>query len=134
MLLLVVVGGVLGFQALRPRDTSLGGGSSCELAVKTHQRVETIKTGRSIPTSSDYLESAHAIRRAAVTASADVAPSLHAIADAYGFLSTYFQGFDPSDEATYGIVEQHTAEIEREQARVDQADTDLTSWLDRSCR
>jgi len=134
ILVVVLVGGALGFQALRPHDAGLGGGSSCDLALKAHQRVASIKTGRPIATSSDYLDSAHAIRRAAVTASADVAPTLHAIADAYGFLSTYFTGFDPSDGSTYGVVELHAAEIERQQGLVDQADANLASWLDRSCR
>ena len=134
LLVLVLIGGAIGFQALRSDDGGLGGGSSCDLAVKAHQRVETIKAGRSIPTSADYGESALAIRKVAVTASTQVAPFLHAIADAYGQLSTYFRGFDPADEATYSIVELHTAEIERQQVLVDQADAGLLTWLDRSCR
>lgn len=133
ILALVIVGGLLGVQALRPREASLGGGSSCDIAVKARDRIETIKNGRAIPTAADYDESAHAIRRAAVTAPSDLAPALHAVADAYGLLSTYYQGFDPGDEGTYSIVEQRSAEIEREQAQVDVAEADIGRWLRRAC-
>jgi hypothetical protein len=133
ILVLVIAGGLVGVLALRPHEEGLGGGSACDQATKARQRIEGIKQGHAIPTATDYIETARAVRRAALTAPDDLAPAMHAVADAYGSLSKYYAGFDPSDESTYGIVEERGAEIERQQANVDVAEADIATWIKRTC-
>jgi len=92
-----------------------------------------VEESGTVPTAAVYDEAARSIRRAAVTAPAGVSPDLHAVADSYGQLGILFQGFDPADPSTYGIIEQRTPEIEREEARLDEASARVTAWLQATC-
>ena len=133
ILLLVAVGGAVGYVALTAGGSSLASGSACASVGRVHERVDSLATGQKVPVAADYTESARAVREVAVEAPDDIAPDVHSVADAYGLLATFFRGFDPADESTYSVVEQSTTEIERQLAQVEQADRRIAAWLGSRC-
>lgn len=110
-----------------------GPAGGCDGVRAAHERVQEVASGAEVPTTAEYTEAAQDLRRAATAAPPDVGHDLHALADAYGQLAAHLQGFDPADPATYDLVESRTPEIEREEARVDEAAARVDGWLRRSC-
>jgi hypothetical protein len=126
---------VLILAALAVRVTQEDGGPTggCQGIVDAAAMVDDVTHGDQVPTAETFTTAAQELRRTAVAAPGGVAADVHALADAFGQLGILHQGFDPADPATYGIVEQRAPDIEREEARVQQAIGAVTSWLDTTC-
>lgn len=133
ILLLVALGGFVGYLALSPGSSSLASGSACTTVGRVHELAVSLATGDKVPVALDYSEAARAVREVAVEAPDDIAPDVHSVADAYGLLATFFRGFDPADENTYSLVEQSTADIERQLAQAERADGRIATWLEARC-
>lgn len=132
-LLVAIVAILLAAVAVRFNQDDGDAAGGCDGVRAAAATVDRVELGGSVPTSSTYSEAAQELRRAAVAAPGGVAPDLHALADAYGQLGIVFQGFDPADPATYSLIERRTPEIEREEARVDEAAARVGTWLDETC-
>ena len=119
--------------AIRSIQDDGGARGGCDGVREAAQVVNRVELGGAVPTSETYSTAAQELRRSAVAAPGGVAPDLHALADAYGQLGIVFQGFDPEDGATYSVIEQRAPDIEREEARVDEAARRVTAWLEETC-
>lgn len=119
-----------GIRVLRDDGRSAGG---CEGVREVPSIVDRVELGGEVPTSGSYSDAATELREAAVAAPGGVAPDVHALADAYGQLGIVYQGFDPADAATYVLLEQRASDIEREEARVDEAAGRVAAWLEETC-
>ena len=133
ILLLVAAGGVVGYIALSPGDSRLARGAACTTVWWGPELTASLATGDEVPVAADYSDAARAVREVAVEAPDDVAPDVHSVADAYGLLATFFRGFDPADENTYAVIEQSTADIERQLAQAERADARIAVWLEARC-
>lgn len=126
----VLVLAAVGVRMSQEDDAVVGG---CDGVRHAHEQVVALEASREVPTADIYAATAQEVRRAAVAAPSAVSPHLHAVADAYGQLSIHFRGFDPADPSTYALIEQRTPEIEREEARVDEAAARVAAWLAETC-
>ena len=110
-----------------------GSAGTCDGVRRAADVVAGVEQGETVPTSESYVTVAQEVRRAAVDAPSGVSPDLHALADAYGQLAILLQGFDPDDPTSFDVVEQRAPEVEREEARVDEAATRVATWLSDTC-
>lgn len=133
ILILLAAGGAVGYVTLVPDSSSLASGSACTTVGRVHELAVSLATGDKVPVALDYSEAARAVREVAVEAPDSVAPDVHSVADAYGLLATFFRGFDPDDESSYSVVEQSTADIERQLAQAERADARIAEWLEARC-
>ena len=116
---------------LGTRDT--GPPEGCDAVQQAVTIVEDLRGSREFPTADRYAEAGRAVRASAVAAPGEVAPEVHALADAYGQLGILFQGFDPEDPATYPVIEVRTPDIEREEARVEESAQQVSAWFRERC-
>lgn len=109
------------------------GDEGCEAVRRVHERVSFVEDVEDVPSAEVFDSAGRAVREAAAAAPAAVALDLDRIADAYGVLSRLYAGFDPDDPGTYDRIERATAEIEAQEAVVDQARPAVASWLANRC-
>lgn len=132
-LAVAVVAILLAALAIRSLQDEGGARGGCDGVRAASLVVDRVEQGGAVPTSDTYSSAALELREAAVAAPGGVAPDLHALADAYGQLGIVFQGFDPDDGATYSVIERRAPDIEREEARVDEAAARVAAWLQETC-
>jgi hypothetical protein len=107
--------------------------TGCAGVRDSYGRASAIEQGSRVATSATYVAVARTARQQAATAPPAVAPAVAQLADAYLRIGKLLDGFDPHDEATYHVYEDHTGAIERQQSRVDAALPAIGDWLGSRC-
>ena len=112
-----------------------GGGTDtgCAGVREAYTRADTIEHDKAVPTSKVYADASLAVRKVAIGAPPAVAVPLNRVADAFGQLDSLLRGFDPANPLTYHVAEDHSGQVESQQAAVEAAMPDVKAWLDNRC-
>ena len=131
ILLVAVLAVVAGVRIIQSSDD--GSDTGCPRVRSAFERVSFVERSGDVPTSQVYVDAAADVRRAVLGAPSTIAPRMQELGDAYVRLGGLMEGFDAKDPSSYHIVEEHTPEIEAQQAIVDRALPELQAWLDKHC-